>query len=281
MQILRTVAEVRAWRRQAIMDQKQVHFVPTMGFLHAGHQSLMAVAKARGGLLLVSIFVNPLQFGAGEDLDNYPRDEAGDLAKIREIDPEAAVFLPQVEDIYPPGYCTRVIVSGLTQPLCGRSRPTHFEGVTTVVCRLFGLVQPDVAFFGEKDYQQLKVIERMVHDLALGVEVVGVPIKREADGLAMSSRNAYLTPEERVAALVLSQALNAAESAFQGGLGDPEALVQLVRAHLQGEGRAQEDYIEALHADSLETAQDGDPLVLALAAHVGRARLIDNRVLRR
>jgi len=253
-----------AWRS----DGLRVGFVPTMGFLHEGHLSLMRVARARCDRVVVSIFVNPLQFGPNEDLESYPRDAAGDAAKC-EGEGVDLLFVP--ESLYPQGHLTRVKVGGLSERLCGADRPDHFEGVTTVVARLFGLVLPHVAVFGEKDYQQLAVLRRMTSDLGLPIDVVGAPLIRDHDGIALSSRNAYLSPQERQRALSLSRALR---TMAESGERDVAALLSLGRACLDVD---QLDYLEVLDADSLEPLEVVDrPARAFVAARLGKTRLIDN-----
>jgi len=258
-------------------DGRVIVLVPTMGFLHDGHVSLLREGRRRGDILVVSIFVNPTQFGPNEDLARYPRDLAGDLDKARGAGVDYA-FVPTVAAMYPRPALTRVHVAGLTDGMCGPRRPGHFDGVATVVAKLFHLVQPHVAIFGEKDYQQLGVIRRMVADLDMDVEVVGMPIVREADGLAMSSRNVYLSPDERRRALSLSRALGAAEAAFAAGERDAARLVASATGAIADGVRV--DYIELRDAESLEAIEAvARPAVLAVAAFVGKTRLIDNRVL--
>jgi pantoate--beta-alanine ligase len=261
------------WRRAG----KRIAFVPTMGYLHQGHVSLLEAARTRGDVLVLSIFVNPTQFGPREDLSRYPRDLDGDLARARAAGVDVA-FVPEPGSMYPPGYQTFVEVRELAQPLCGASRPGHFAGVATVVVKLFHLVQPHVALFGEKDFQQLQLIKRMVRDLDLPVDVVGLPIVREPDGLALSSRNAYLSADERVRALALQRGLCAARTLFQGGERDPARLVGAARAVLDGTPGVRLDYLELRDAETL--AQVEGPVtrgsVLAVAAFVGTTRLIDN-----
>jgi pantoate--beta-alanine ligase len=258
-------------------DGRRIALVPTMGYLHAGHVSLLEAGRRRADALVLSIFVNPIQFGPSEDLARYPRDLEGDLAKARAAGVDLA-FVPDEAAMYPAPPLTRVAVSGLTEGLCGPRRPGHFDGVTTVVTKLFHLVQPHVAIFGAKDYQQLAVVRRMVRDLDFGVEIVGMPIVREGDGLAMSSRNAYLSPDERREALSLSRALAAAQAAFTGGERDAGRLVEAARAQLSPIGRV--DYVELRDAESLETvAEVRAPAVLALAVFIGKTRLLDNLVL--
>jgi pantoate--beta-alanine ligase len=242
-----------------------------MGFLHAGHASLMDLLRPRCDALVVSIYVNPIQFGAGEDLDRYPRDPEGDAATC-EAHGVDAIFQPEV--MYPPGFATRVRVSGLTEGLCGANRPTHFEGVTTVVARLFGLARCDVAAFGEKDFQQLQVIRRMVADLALPVDIVPGPIVRDDDGLALSSRNAYLSPAERRRGLTLSRALRAMAEAAASGARDVARLRALGRDVLDVDRL---DYLEVVDVDTLTPVERVEgPARALVAAHVGATRLIDN-----
>jgi pantoate--beta-alanine ligase len=251
-----------------------------MGFLHQGHLSLMREGRRRGDLLVVSIFVNPAQFGAGEDYEAYPRD----LERDRDLAGQAGVdviFAPPAREMYPARYQTYVSVEEVTRYLCGASRPTHFRGVTTVVCKLFNIARPHTAIFGEKDFQQMVVIKRMVADLNLEVEVVGMPTYRDADGLAMSSRNAYLTPPERTAALCISRALKEAAALFGRGERRAEAIVQAARMVIDAEPLAGIDYIELCDTDELkDLARVDREAVLAVAVRIGRARLIDNVVLK-
>jgi pantoate--beta-alanine ligase len=257
----------------------RVGFVPTMGYLHEGHLSLVRLARARADLVVVSIFVNPTQFGPSEDLSRYPRDLPGDLAKCEAAGADL-VFTPEARRLYPEGHQTFVEVTGVSQGLCGASRPGHFRGVATIVAKLLNIVGPCVAVFGEKDYQQLLVVRRLVSDLDLPVEVVSGPIVREPDGLAMSSRNAYLGPEERRQATCLSRALAEVESLARarGGLSAEEA-VAAARAIIEAQPLARIDYIEARDARTLAPAPrlGGGTAVLALAVFLGRTRLIDNR----
>jgi len=259
-----------AWRAQGL----RVGFVPTMGFLHAGHTSLIRLARPLCDKLVVSIYVNPLQFGPNEDLGRYPRDPVGDAAKCAEAGTDL-LFLP--ESLYPPGHNTRVRVAGLSEGLCSGDRPTHFEGVTTVVARLFGLVQPSVAVFGEKDYQQLAIIRRMTEDLALPVEIRGGPLVRDTDGVALSSRNKYLSPEQRKRARTLSGSLRAIVSAVEQGERDVAALLELGRAQLDAD---LVDYLEIRDAFDLRPLSRvvGSARVFG-AAKYGQTRLIDNMAL--
>ncbi len=280
VEIVKTPSEMRArsdaWRAQG----KRIAFVPTMGYLHRGHVSLLEEARRRGDVSVLSIFVNPTQFGPKEDLSRYPRDLDGDLAKARAAGVDVA-YVPDAAAMYPDGYQTFVEVEELQKGLCGASRPGHFRGVATVVLKLFHAVQPHVALFGRKDYQQLRVITRMVRDLDLGVEIVGMPIVREDDGLAMSSRNAYLSPDERLRALALSRALLAAREAFEQGERDAARLVDSARTTLHLTPGVRLDYLELRDAETLAPV-DGRvtrPVVMAVAAFVGATRLIDNQLL--
>jgi pantoate--beta-alanine ligase len=276
MQVLRTVAEVRAWRRGLAGS---VGLVPTMGYLHEGHLSLVRAARAADAHVLVSIFVNPTQFAPNEDLARYPRDEERDLALL-EREGVDAVFAPGVEEMYPEGLSTYVTVEGLTARLEGASRPTHFRGVTTVVAKLLNIVQPERAYFGQKDAQQLAVVRRMARDLDLPVEIVGMPIVREADGLAMSSRNVYLSPEERQAALVLSRALRLASELCAAGERDAGVLRARMRALIDEEPLARADYVSIADPETLAELDRVDrPALASLAARFGTTRLIDNTLL--
>jgi pantoate--beta-alanine ligase len=274
-----TAAAMRAWSDDVRRTGRRIGFVPTMGYLHAGHLSLVAEARRRADVCVASIFVNPLQFGANEDLAAYPRDLDRDRAALAEAGVDA-LYLPQADRMYPLGFQTEVNVPALSAGLCGRSRPGHFRGVATVVAKLFHAVAPHVAVFGEKDFQQLAVIRRMVADLDFGIEVVGAPVVREADGLAMSSRNTYLSDAERPAAACLSRALAAVRARHRHGLCDPAALVAVAREVIEAEPLARIDYVEMLDADTLTPiAVVERPAVLALAVRIGRTRLIDNTVL--
>jgi pantoate--beta-alanine ligase len=258
---------------------QRIVLVPTMGFLHEGHLSLLREGRRRGDLLVLSLFVNPTQFGRGEDLESYPRDLERDAEMARSVGVDL-LFAPEAQSMYPPGYATFVEVEGLTATLCGRSRPGHFRGVTTVVCKLFTIVQPHVALFGEKDFQQLAVIRRMTADLKLPVEIVGMPIVREADGLAMSSRNSYLSTEERRQALALSDSIRLAKVAARQGERDAAALRTLVAARIDREPDANIDYIQVCHGGTLQDVEKIDrDSVLLLAVQIGRTRLIDNSYL--
>jgi pantoate--beta-alanine ligase len=279
--IIDTVADLRAACDAARAAGRSVGLVPTMGYLHAGHRSLVHAAREATDFVVVTIFVNPLQFAPTEDLDRYPRDLAADL-RTCEAEGVDVLFHPSVEEMYPAGApATKVVVEGLTAELCGRSRPTHFTGVTTVVAKLFAMTGPCTAFFGNKDYQQLVVVRRMALDLDLPVAVIGCPIVREPDGLAMSSRNAYLSADERESALALHASLDAAADAVEAGERRAVALRRLVQARLDATPLVEPEYVEVRDADDLDPVAvlDGHVLV-AVAARVGGTRLIDNVRLR-
>jgi pantoate--beta-alanine ligase len=274
MQVLRTIAELARWRAAAIPP---VGFVPTMGYLHEGHLSLVRRARAENSSAVVSIFVNPSQFGPHEDFQHYPRDLNHDLALLETARVEA-VFTPEVDEMYPAGASTIVEVEALSGVLEGASRPGHFRGVATIVCKLFHLVRPDRAYFGKKDYQQLQVIQRMVHDLWMPVEVVGCPTIREPDGLAMSSRNGYLSPPERQAAAALSRALSQAECLFKNGVWCVSQLQAEVQNILGKESLIRTDYVAIVHPHTLEpvVTLTAEGAVICLAVWIGHTRLIDN-----
>ena len=276
-QVVTTVAQVRDMIAQARSAGKTIGLVPTMGAFHEAHLSLMRRARADCGCVAVTIFVNPTQFPPGEDFERYPRDLPGDVAKARQEGVDL-VFAPPVSEVYPPGDTTIVEVTGpLVECLCGPFRPGHFRAVTTVCARLFNIAGADRAYFGEKDYQQLLVIKQMVRDLQMPVRIVAIPTVREPDGLAMSSRNSYLSSEERKAATVLYRALSQAEREFEGGERDAAALLHTVRKMIEAEPLARLQYAELRDAETLEEIRKLDrPAVLALAAFVGKARLIDN-----
>ncbi len=263
---------VSGWRRAG----ERIAFAPTMGNLHAGHLSLVERARALADRIVVSIFVNPLQFDCADDLARYPRTLERDEAKLRAAAADL-LFLPNEQQMYPFGRegQTRVRVPELTDILCGASRPGHFDGVATVVCKLFNLVQPDVALFGEKDYQQLAIIRRMVTDLNLPVEIVGVPTVREANGLAMSSRNGYLSDKERARAAVIHGALRQCGEALHAGDRDYSVLVGRITRRIVDAG-LKPDYIEIRHPDLRPARPDDDRWVILIAAWLGKARLIDN-----
>jgi pantoate--beta-alanine ligase len=275
--VLRTVAEMVAFSEAARARGERIAFVPTMGYLHAGHVALLEEGRRRGDRLVLSIFVNPTQFAPNEDLARYPRDLEGDLAKAAGAGTDVA-FVPGDGEMYPRGYQTFVQVRDLEKGLCGAHRPGHFVGVATVVCKLFNIVRPHVAIFGEKDYQQLAVIRRMVADLDMSIEIVGLPTVREPDGLAMSSRNQYLSAEERQRALALSRGLTAARVLFDAGERDAAKLIAAAEAEI-APAATRVDYVELRDATTLAPIPEHviGPAVLAVAAFVGTTRLIDNR----
>ncbi len=280
MQLITTVAAMQNladfWRAQ----QQRICLVPTMGYLHEGHLSLVRHGAARAQRMVVSIFVNPLQFGPHEDFAVYPRDLERDLALLRPLAVDA-VFHPSAEEFYRPGACTTVDVGGLTEGLCGAFRPGHFRGVTTVVTKLFTAVRPHQAVFGQKDYQQCAVIRQMTRDLNLGIDIAVAPTVREADGLAMSSRNVYLSPEERRRAPAIYQSLLAAESALQRGETAVQVVLDAVRGRLESEVSPRIDYVAGVDPDTLQpVARFAGQLVVAVALRMDRARLIDNLVVR-
>jgi pantoate--beta-alanine ligase len=274
MQVLTTIVELSRWRATATSP---VGFVPTMGFLHAGHLSLIRRARAENASVVVSIFVNPTQFGPGEDFQRYPRDLNRDFGLIETVQVDA-VFTPTVEEMYAVGASTIVEVESLSGILEGASRPGHFRGVATVVCTLLHLVQPHRAYFGEKDYQQLKVIQRMVYDLRMPVEVIGCPTFREPDGLAMSSRNVYLSPPEREAAAALSRALCEAERLVKDGVCDAHTLQREVQSRLDEHPLIRIDYVAMVHPHTLQpvTTLSSEGAMICLAVWIGQTRLIDN-----
>jgi pantoate--beta-alanine ligase len=276
MRTTQDIATTRAAVAEARRQGRRIGFVPTMGYLHAGHLALVEAARRAGTWVVVSIFVNPTQFGPSEDFERYPRDTTGDLRQCERAGVEL-VFMPSVREMYPPDATTHVHVAQLTETLCGPCRPGHFDGVTTVVAKLFNIVQPDAAYFGQKDAQQLAVIRRMTRDLDFPIEIVGCPTVREPDGLAMSSRNALLAPDERSRALVLHRALDAARRLVARGERDAAALTAAMQA-IVAEGRpAGVDYLSIVDAATLQpVARLERPVLVALAVRIGRTRLIDN-----
>jgi pantoate--beta-alanine ligase len=276
MKVITSVAGMKSLARQWKKEGKKVGFVPTMGYLHEGHLSLVRESKKRADITVVSIFVNPAQFGPNEDFKKYPRDLEKDSAYLEKGGVDC-LFYPDAAEIYPPGYRTYVEVRGLQDRLCGKSRPGHFQGVATVILKLFDIVGPDLAFFGAKDAQQVLIIEKMAADLDLGTEVVTCPIVRDPDGLALSSRNAYLSSEERKAALVLSRSLRWAERAISAGERDAAKVIAGIRSLIEAEPLARVDYVEAVDPLDLDSVAEirGDVLIV-LAVFVGSTRLIDN-----
>jgi pantoate--beta-alanine ligase len=278
MQIIHAVKEMQFFADAARSAGKRIAFVPTMGYFHDGHLDLMREARRRADRVVVSIYVNPAQFGPQEDLDTYPRDFERDrrLAEGVGVD---VIFFPDNSEMYPPDYQTHVDVEGVTRNLCGRSRHGHFRGVTTICAKLFNIVKPHVTVFGKKDFQQLAAIKRMVTDLNMDLEVVGRPTTREADGLAMSSRNVHLSEVERQSALSLSRSLKMAERRFQEGERDAAKVIQDIRTFIEGHPFASVDYIQICDRQTLQDVPEiSERAVLAMAVRVGKTRLIDNHV---
>ena len=271
-QIKQVREEVKEWKREG----KSVGFVPTMGYLHEGHKSLIDAARRENDKVVVSIFVNPMQFGPTEDLDSYPRDLNRD-AKLCEDAGVDIIFHPEADEMYADGFCSYVDMNGLTTELCGKTRPIHFRGVCTVVSKLFNIVVPDKAYFGQKDAQQLAVIRHMVSDLNFGIEIVGCPIIREEDGLAKSSRNTYLSAQEREAALILSKSLAKGKEALKAGEADAAKIRQIILDEIATEPLAKVDYVEVVDWNTLEPVETvKEPVLVAMAVYIGKTRLIDN-----
>ena len=274
-----SVAEVRQqvkeWKKQGLT----VGLVPTMGYLHEGHKSLIDRAVKENDRVVVSIFVNPIQFAPNEDLESYPRD----IEKDTELCTNAGaslIFNPTPEEMYPNGFSTNVVMNNLTKELCGKTRPTHFGGVCTVVSKLFNIVAPDRAYFGEKDAQQLAIIKRMVADLNFDIEIKGCPIVREADGLAKSSRNTYLSPEERKAALILSKTVKLAKELIDAGEKDADVVVAKMKENIETEPMAKIDYVKAVNGLTMQQQKEiKAPMLIAMAVYIGKTRLIDNMIL--
>ncbi|MBN1848815.1 MAG: pantoate--beta-alanine ligase [Deltaproteobacteria bacterium] len=279
MKIIKKILEMQDQSDHLRSSGKKIAFVPTMGFLHEGHLELMRYGKKTVDTLVVSIFVNPTQFGPNEDFDAYPRDMEGDLLKVEQVGGDI-VFSPEAGEMYPADSQTKVVVDKVTKHLCGLSRPGHFDGVTSVVSKLFNIVKPHIAIFGEKDYQQLAVIRRMVMDLNMGIEIVGIPTVRESDGLAMSSRNAYLNPQERASALCLKKALDLADRLANEGEKNTRTIKRSMEELILRHPFTEIDYVQLCDPVSLEDVEsiDGETLV-ALAIKVGRTRLIDNKII--
>ena len=279
--IVKTIEEVRAqvkaWRAEGLT----VGLVPTMGYLHEGHQSLIARSVAENDRTVVSDFVNPIQFGPTEDLATYPRDIERDAA-LCESTGANLIFHPEADEMYAPDFCTYVDMDHLTKGLCGKTRPIHFRGVCTVVSKLFHIVQPDRSYFGQKDAQQLAVIRRMVRDLNMPLTIVGCPIIREEDGLAKSSRNTYLSAEERKAALCLSRGLNKGKAAVEAGETDAEKVKAIITAEIEAEPLSRIDYVEIVDWNNLEPVSSTEGSILAaVAVYIGKTRLIDNFIIER
>lgn len=278
MKIISSPSEIQNYCRSAIAEGKTIGLVPTMGFLHEGHLSLMQRARTENDLVVASIFVNPTQFGPNEDYEAYPRDLQNDSKMAAEICVDV-IFAPTAQEMYPKRYATFVEVEGITEKMCGASRPEHFRGVTTIVAKLFNLVQPHKAYFGQKDAQQALVIKRMAEDLNFGIEIVVMPIIREEDGIAMSSRNKYLNDKERVVALVLSQSLNIAKELIESGQRNTSEIYRKIHDKIAAESLAKIDYISIVDAETLDDLDiAGGRILIALAIFVGQTRLIDNIV---
>ena len=267
--------QVKEWKKQGLT----VGLVPTMGYLHEGHKSLIDRAVKENDRVVVSIFVNPIQFAPNEDLESYPRD----IEKDTELCTNAGaslIFNPTPEEMYPNGFSTNVVMNNLTKELCGKTRPTHFGGVCTVVSKLFNIVAPDRAYFGEKDAQQLAIIKRMVADLNFDIEIKGCPIVREADGLAKSSRNTYLSPEERKAALILSQTVELCKKLIADGETDADVVVSKMKENIEKEPLAKIDYVKAVNGLTMQQQKEiKAPMLIAMAVYIGKTRLIDNYIL--
>lgn len=269
--------QVEAWKRAG----KSIGLVPTMGYLHEGHRSLIERAAAENDHAVVSVFVNPTQFAPGEDLQSYPRDIDADAALCRDAG-AALLFHPAPEEMYAPDFCTFVDMDAVSKELCGASRPTHFRGVCTVVAKLMNLARADRAYFGQKDAQQLAVVRRMVRDLDMNVDVVGCPIVREPDGLAKSSRNTYLSPDQRAAAVVLSRAIEQGRCLVDAGETDAKRVLGAMRAAIEEQPLARIDYLEAVSWDSIEPVETLEgPTLVAMAVFIGSTRLIDNFIIER
>lgn len=279
MKIITTINQMLSHSSRLLDEGDRIGFVPTMGYLHEGHLSLMRQARLDNHALVVSIFVNPTQFGPNEDYDSYPRDLEEDTVMLREVGCDV-LFTPSAEEMYPDGNVTTVSVAGLTDRLCGASRPGHFDGVTTVVNKLFNITKPHRAYFGLKDYQQYRVLDRMVTDLDMDIEIIGLPTIREKDGLAMSSRNAYLSADERENALTLSRSLETARKMVSEGERDPVVIESRVKELIESQPLLSIDYVSIVDEGDLSPIDILDkPALLALAVRVGEARLIDNTVL--
>ncbi len=280
MKVLRTVKEIQAFTKEMKAAGKSIGLVPTMGALHEGHLTLMRKAREDNDIVIASVFVNPTQFGPNEDFDAYPRRFEEDCKKLETV-PVDAVFHPDPSEMYPEGYCTYVNVDGdITKKLCGAQRPGHFRGVATVVTKLMNLSRADRAYFGQKDAQQVVVVKRFVADLNIPVEIVMVPIVREESGLARSSRNQYLSPEEKEAALVLSRSLRKGRAAFEGGEKNVESLKKIVCREIGTEPKAVIDYVDIYSFPGLlPVGEVAGPVLLAIAVKIGKTRLIDNTIL--
>lgn len=276
MNISNSITDVREYVSKWKLEGLKIGFVPTMGYLHEGHKSLIDRAVKENDRVVVSIFVNPTQFGPKEDLANYPRDLERDASLCSDSGVDL-IFAPEVDEMYFDDFCSFVDMEGLTKELCGKSRPIHFRGVCTIVCKLFNIVSPDNAYFGEKDAQQLAVIKRMVRDLNFNVNIIGCPIVRENDGLAKSSRNTYLNDEERKAATILNKALKLGKEALDNGLRECSELVDIINKEIQLEPLAKVDYVEVVDSSSMGNLDIiKNNVLVAIAVYIGKTRLIDN-----
>jgi pantoate--beta-alanine ligase len=279
MEVVEKIDAIQRKCESLRIEGKVLGFVPTMGFFHEGHLELMRVARRHSDVVIISIFVNPMQFGPAEDFESYPRDISGDLEKAKRVGVDLA-FLPSVEEIYPEGFQTKVSLGKVTEHLCGLARPAHFDGVTTVVAKLFNITKAHLAIFGQKDYQQVTVISRMVQDLNMDIKIVGVPTVREPDGLAMSSRNTYLNPEERKSALCLKKSLDLARTMVAGGETSTARVKKALEKMILNHPFTVIDYINLCDPATLEDVETvKEEVLLALAVKVGKTRLIDNGLL--
>lgn len=279
MNIEYTVKDVRSqvneWKKEGLT----IGYVPTMGYLHEGHRSLIEAARANNDRVVVSIFVNPMQFAPTEDLESYPRDLEKDAKMCEEVGVDL-LFHPEPSEMYADGFCSYVDMNGLTTELCGRTRPTHFRGVQTVVLKFFNIIKPDRAYFGQKDAQQLAVIKRMVADLNVDVEIISCPIIREDDGLAKSSRNTYLNPDERKAALILSKSLKLGKELIESGETDSKAVIKAISDNINTEPLAKIDYVSVVDFNTITPVEKiGKSVLVAIAVYIGKTRLIDNFII--
>jgi pantoate--beta-alanine ligase len=276
MKILKTISALRMWVKEHKQSGKTIGFVPTMGYFHQGHLSLMSASKQGSDVTITSIFVNPTQFGPKEDLSSYPRNLERDLEMAQSVGVDA-VFIPEAEEIYPAGFETYVVTESLAQKLEGKTRPTHFRGVCTVVLKLLNLVQPEHLYMGQKDIQQCIVLQKMIRDLHVDVEMRIQPTMRESDGLAMSSRNTYLNVDERKAALVLSQSLKLADQMMKSGMQDTAGILKAMKNHIGKEPLAKLDYVEIVDDRDMEPLEKVQPaMIICMAVYIGKTRLIDN-----
>ena len=278
MKLVKTISEVKDTVKEWKKEGLSIGFVPTMGYLHEGHGSLITKARENNDRVVVSIFVNPMQFGENEDLDSYPRDIDKDSAYVEELGGDL-IFNPEPSEMYNDGFCSYVDMSVLTEELCGLSRPVHFRGVCTVVNKLFNIVQPDRAYFGQKDAQQLAIIKRMVKDLNMNLEIIGCPIVREEDGLAKSSRNTYLNAEERKAALVFNKSLKLGKELLDSGCRDANEVRKVIIENIEKEPLANIDYVKVVDGLTMQQVEKIEKEVLvAIAVYIGKTRLIDNQM---